>query len=149
VSGTGVVLDDDLDLLARDGVAVLLHVELDGAGNLPAGRLLRTGHRQDEADLDAVLSEGAGARQGAGGERRGGEKLSAVHRNFLRGLSDPVARTPFELDGMLGGFCPGRKPASAGPSGTGIRHWGQCAMMAAGLRIASERGRRCAKRSSA
>ena len=33
VVGNGaVVLDDDLDLLAGDGVAVLLHVELDGRG---------------------------------------------------------------------------------------------------------------------
>jgi hypothetical protein len=76
--------------------------------------LLRTGHRQDEADLDGVLSEGAGAPQDAGEERRGGEKRSAMHWDFLRGLLDPVARTLVELAGMLGGFCGVRKPGLAG-----------------------------------
>ena len=57
VVGNGaVILDDEFDLLAGDGVAVLRHEELDGGGFLLAGRLLLAGHRQDEADLDAVAA---------------------------------------------------------------------------------------------
>jgi hypothetical protein len=37
---------------------MLLHVELDRGVDLLAGRGLRAGHRQDEADLDAVLRGG-------------------------------------------------------------------------------------------
>ena len=55
VGHRAVVLEDDLDLLAGDGVAVLLHVELDGVVDLLAGRGLAAGHRQDQADLDGVL----------------------------------------------------------------------------------------------
>ena len=49
------VLADDLDLLAGDGVAVLLHVELDAVVDLRrgVGELARIG--QDDADLDGAL----------------------------------------------------------------------------------------------
>jgi len=50
-----VVLEDDLDLPAGDGVALLLHVQLDGIVDLLAGRGLATGHRHDQADLDGFL----------------------------------------------------------------------------------------------
>ena len=72
VGDAGVVLDDELDLLAGDGVAVLLHVELDGRLDLLAGRGLLAGHRQDEADLDRVLRPG---RAGQGEQRRRGRGL--------------------------------------------------------------------------
>src|SRR6202171_3006438 len=51
----GVVLEDDLDLLARNRVAVPLHVQLDRIVDLLAGRGLAAGHRQDQADLHALL----------------------------------------------------------------------------------------------
>ena len=60
VGHAGVVLDDELDLLAGDRVAVLLHVELHGRLDLAAGRGERAGHRQDQADLHGVLRESAG-----------------------------------------------------------------------------------------
>ena len=56
LSGTArVVLEDDFDLLAGDGVAVLLHVELDRVVDLLAGRGLAAGHRHDQPDLDGLL----------------------------------------------------------------------------------------------
>ena len=72
------VLADDLDLLAGDGVAVLLHVELDAVVHLRAGigELARIGH--DQADLDGLL----GARR-HGGEERGGE-AAEVQSGSLR-----------------------------------------------------------------
>ena len=55
VGVAGVVLDNDLDLLAGHRRAVLLHEELDGRLDLPAGRGEGAGHRQDEPDLDRFL----------------------------------------------------------------------------------------------
>ena len=49
------VLADHLDLLAGDGVAMLLHVELDAVVELDAGVGELAGIRQDHADLDRVL----------------------------------------------------------------------------------------------
>src|SRR5262249_20213237 len=83
-----VVLDDHLDLLARDRVAVLRHEQLDGRHGLAPGRLLRTRHRQDEADLDGARRVGPPAREAAGHEGRGrGEKLSAMHRYYSDTIS--------------------------------------------------------------
>ena len=59
VGDAAVIPDDELDLLAGDGVAVLRHVELDGGGDFLPGGADRAGHRQDEADLDGVLRGGA------------------------------------------------------------------------------------------
>ena len=55
VGNRAVILQDDLDLLAGDGVALLLHVELDRVVDLLAGRRLAAGHRQDQADLHGLL----------------------------------------------------------------------------------------------
>ena len=55
VGDAGVVLDDQLDLLARDRIALLLHVQLRRRLDLPARRGERPGHRQDEADLHRLL----------------------------------------------------------------------------------------------
>jgi len=55
VGNRRVVLQDDFDLLAGDGVALLLHVQLDRIVDLLAGRGLAAGHRQDQADLHALL----------------------------------------------------------------------------------------------
>ena len=54
------ILADDLDLLAGDGVAVLLHVELDAVVELDAGIGELAGERQDHADLDRRLRPGPG-----------------------------------------------------------------------------------------
>ena len=71
------IAQDDLDLLAGDRVAVLLHVEIDGGLDLLAGRGLLPRHRYDEADLDGVLRERA-----AGGERADGERGNRAGRVF-------------------------------------------------------------------
>ncbi len=55
VGNRRVVLQDDFDFLAGDGVALLLHVQLDRIVDLLAGRGLAAGHRQDQADLHALL----------------------------------------------------------------------------------------------
>ena len=62
------IAQDDLDLLAGDRVAVLLHVEIDGGLDLLAGRGLLPRHRHDEADLDGVLRECAAYGECAEGE---------------------------------------------------------------------------------
>src|SRR6185437_11355735 len=60
---------DELDLDATDGVAVLLHVEVDRLlhGVTEAGE--RTGVMQDDADLDDVF----------GVRRRGGHEFQTAH----------------------------------------------------------------------
>jgi hypothetical protein len=58
--------------------AVLLHVELDGAVDLAAGRCERTGHRQDQADLDRVLRGGAAGDQRCGERARGERSFEHV-----------------------------------------------------------------------
>jgi len=65
-----VVLENHLDLLARNGRAMLLHVELHAGIDLLAGRGLRPGHRQNETDLHAVLCERAAREQRCERERR-------------------------------------------------------------------------------
>ena len=76
VGDAGVVLDDDLDLAAGDGVAVLRDVELDRGLDLLAGRRRLAGHRQDEADLERRgrlrLRAGAAERRRRGRRRCGG-----------------------------------------------------------------------------
>ena len=72
VRHAGIILDDQLDLLAGNRVALLLHVELGGRLDLPARRRERPGHRQDQTDLERLLSKGPSAqsqrdRSGAGG----------------------------------------------------------------------------------
>ena len=67
------VLADDLDLLAGDGVAVLLHVELDAVVDLRAGVGELAGIGSDDADLDGVLGVGGG-RQQSGREQGGAGK---------------------------------------------------------------------------
>ena len=76
VVGNGaVVLEQNLDLLAGDRRTMLLHVELDAGIDLLAGRSLRPGHRQDEADLDAVLRERAAGEQRCERQRRDRQSL--------------------------------------------------------------------------
>ena len=64
VGHAGVVLEDHLDLLAGDRGAVARLVELHRGVDLLAGRGLLAGHRQDQADLDGVLREGARGNHG-------------------------------------------------------------------------------------
>ncbi|MDQ0609611.1 hypothetical protein QFZ83_003782 [Variovorax sp. W1I1] len=85
-----VVLDDQLDLLAGHGVAVLRHVKARRGFDLPAGGGLLPGHRQDEADLEGVALR-AGQRQCEGGgerdrrEARGLDEVASLHEVFLGG----------------------------------------------------------------
>ena len=53
--GPAGILADDLDLLAGDGVAVLLHVELDAVVDLRGSVGELAGIGADHADLDGVL----------------------------------------------------------------------------------------------
>ena len=63
LSGTlAVVLDDEVDLLAGDGGAVLVHVHLDAGLDLLADRREPAGERQHHADL-YVLGRSAGRDQ--------------------------------------------------------------------------------------
>ena len=86
------VLADEFDLLAGDGVAVLLHVELDAVVDLGAGigELSRIGH--DHADLDGAL--------GAAAVRR----PRAAWRRSRQARSLRVAWVPPEGD-AIGSFC--------------------------------------------
>ena len=79
-----VVLDDDLDFLARHGVAVLRHIETHRGANLHAGRLLRPRHRQQRADLDGGLCLGRCGGEAEHGGCSGGEDDVAKHGGFLR-----------------------------------------------------------------
>jgi hypothetical protein len=67
-----IVFDDELDLLAGDHGAVLLHVEARRGGDLLSGRGLLTGHRQDQPDFHDILCGGAGHREAGGGKRHQG-----------------------------------------------------------------------------
>ena len=74
------VLADDLDLLAGNGVAVLLHVGLDAVLDLDAGVGELSGERQHEADLDGALRIRGGMR--AGGNRNCAQAYQQFsHRN--------------------------------------------------------------------
>src|SRR5262249_52775151 len=69
VGNAGVVLDDQVDLLAGDGRAVLVHIGLDAGLNLLANRREPAGERQHQTDLGRVLGQRAGGRECAGGKR--------------------------------------------------------------------------------
>ena len=84
LSGTArVVLQDDFDLLAGDGIAVLLHVELDRVVDLLAGRGLAAGHRQDQADLDGLLGVSRRERQHPGDGACGQQHVTANRHEHL------------------------------------------------------------------
>ena len=83
VGDAAVIPDDELDLLAGHGVAMLRHVELDCGDDFLPGGADRAGHRHDEADLDGVLGGGAaGAQAGADSSNRqtaGNNKMRVTH----------------------------------------------------------------------
>ena len=71
------ILDDQFDLLAADGLAVLLHVGLDAVLHLDAGVGELARQRHDQADLDGVLGagrRGAGEQHGGDAADRGGDQ---------------------------------------------------------------------------
>ena len=76
VGRAGVVLEDEIDLLAGDRVAVLRDVKLGAGLLLLAGRGRRAGHRQDQADRHGVVVGARGARD------KGRAKRRAQHPNF-------------------------------------------------------------------
>ncbi len=57
-----------MDLLARDRIAVLFHVKIDGRFDLLAGRSLLPRHCHDETNLDGILRECAACGERAEGE---------------------------------------------------------------------------------
>ncbi len=68
-----IVLADQLDLLAGDLVAVLLHVELDAVVDLRARIGELAGERHDDADPDGVLERGQTLTRPAAAARRTGK----------------------------------------------------------------------------
>src|SRR5262249_41016513 len=77
-----VVLDDQLDLLAGNGVAMLCHIKLGGGGLLFAGRLLLARHRQDQPDLDVLRLRAADRTECRGGAGYGDKR--PLSHYFLR-----------------------------------------------------------------
>src|SRR5262249_59352664 len=75
----GMVLDDELDLLAADGGTVLVHVELDAGLHLLADGSEAAGERQHQADLGGVLGERAGRCQCARSQCNSCREISAQH----------------------------------------------------------------------
>ena len=71
-----VVLHDDLDLAAAELAAEVFHRELEAVAQLLAEHRRRAGQRGDDADLELVLSAGAGRDQRQGGNRREWRKYS-------------------------------------------------------------------------
>ncbi len=65
IRNAGIVAHDQLDLAARDGGAVLLHVEPGGGLDLLADRTRAAGQRQHQADFGHLLGAGARARKSA------------------------------------------------------------------------------------
>ena len=55
IRDAAIVLDDQLQLLARDGIAILLQVELRAGCHLLAGRGEWSGERRNQADLISFL----------------------------------------------------------------------------------------------
>ena len=83
VGNRRIILQDDFDLLAGNGVAVLLHIEFDRVVDLLAGRCLATGHRQDQADLDGFLGVSRRERQHAGDGACGQQHVTANRHEHL------------------------------------------------------------------
>ena len=81
VRDIAVVAHDQLDLLAGDLVAMLLHIKLGAALDLAAGRGERPGQRQDEADFHGVLR---GGRKNGNGQRKSGRNASESRRSLER-----------------------------------------------------------------
>jgi hypothetical protein len=77
VGNAGVILDDEVDLLAGDGGAVLVHVHLDAGLDLLADWGEPAGEWQHHADLH-VLSKGAGGRQRRRRERNSNDTQHEV-----------------------------------------------------------------------
>ena len=81
VGDAGVVLEDQLDLLAGDHVAVLLDIEPRAGVGLTAGGIeAGAGHGEAHADLDDVLGARAiGRERGQTGRHECKGELSALH----------------------------------------------------------------------
>ena len=111
VGDAGVVADDQLDLAAGDGVAVLLHIDLECAGQFAAdGGKARAGQWQTAADLERGVGGDGRARQQS--TRRGrGDTLE--NRSALHVSSSPV----FVLS------CPRLSRASTLFRATGSQTW--------------------------
>jgi hypothetical protein len=76
----GVVLDDQLDLLAGNRRPVLRHIELGGRGDLLTYRGEHAGQRHNDADLDGILGNRRIRRRYAECGHDCGEKKAALHR---------------------------------------------------------------------
>src|SRR5205085_11202764 len=91
VSDTAIVPEDDFHFLARDGVAVVLHVEARAGRGLPArGGKTGTGHGKAHADLDHLLRRhSTRAQRDRGGCRDCNGEWSAWHNCPPRGDARP------------------------------------------------------------
>ena len=84
----GVVADDQLDLAARDRVAVLLHVEPDAAAICrPTALKPAPVIGMLDADLERLLRGGGALAECRGGERRDGSRSRCAHHVVLPGAA--------------------------------------------------------------
>ena len=90
VGNAAVVPDDQLDLLAGDGVAVLRHVELGAVRDLAADGALHAGHRNDDPDLDGLggLRCGVPSGQAQADHAQTGSGHRQAHSNSTRHAHD-------------------------------------------------------------
>src|SRR5258708_39116423 len=91
------VLADEFDLLTGDGVAMLLHIELDGVVHLHGGVGELAGIAQDERDLDSV--DRAGRTNTEYRQRKAGQADKAIE-HFLH-CSLPI---PIMLESYFGAY---------------------------------------------
>src|SRR5262249_20464164 len=118
IGNAAIILDDELDLLAGDGVALLLDVELGACRHLLADGGELAGHRDDQPDFDGLLRSGRPERQGEDARGKTCDK-SLMHRFLplhtddyflsaslegkgLRRAAPPMTRLERECEGCRG-----------------------------------------------
>ena len=82
VGQAGVVLDDQLDLLACYRVAMLRHIQACSGFDLAAGGGLLARHGQHQADLEFLLGHHTGRAGGQGSQGQGLQKEAFFHQSL-------------------------------------------------------------------
>src|SRR5262249_30380005 len=90
VGHRAVVLDDQLDLLAGNSVAMLRHIKLGSGGLLFAGRLLLAAHRQNQADFDVLRLRAADRAERRGGAGCGDKRPLSHYISSVRAARRPA-----------------------------------------------------------
>jgi hypothetical protein len=100
IGHAGVVLEDQLHLLAGDGVAVLRHPQSGSRLDLAAGGGLLPGHGQDQADLEHVVLGQAQATRAQEAKGHGGfQDASLVHGGSPVWAGGTARRRPHVVGG--------------------------------------------------